>query len=148
MTARSLGLRLGLTAVVVGLASCHRDEPIAVAAADRARLAAAPGAVDAFDWFKDPFGGPKRFGRLSTVEGLALAYDLQGKGARRVLAVGIERHTGPDSHQSARALLVELPADPERRRSLFRLAAEQTRAAGFRAEADTGQDYLYLPGAF
>ena len=101
--------------------------------------------VDAFDWFKDPTGGPKRLGKWSNDEGLAFAETLQMKGAKRVVTVGVSRRKGADEHERARGLVVELPADPSARLSLFKLYAEQVRAQGFAPQADAGQMFLYLP---
>ena len=139
-----------LAAVVVGalgaLASCGGDRSLS--AWDDAACAAAlkgPDAVDAFTWFKDPYGGPKRLGAFSNDEGLAFAYALEMKGAKRVVAVGVARVTGPDAHERAAGLVVELPDEPEKRLALFRMGADQVRSRGYRAQPDVDQTYLYLP---
>ena len=101
--------------------------------------------INAFAWFRDPSGGPKRLGAWSNDEGLAFVEVLQSKGAKRVAAVGLSRVNGADPHETARGLVVELPGDATERLSLFRLYAEQVRGQGYRPQGDTGQRYLYLP---
>lgn len=140
---RAAALAIGLAAAL--LASCgdvpdpHDDAQCLAALND-------PESVNAFDWFKDPYGGPKMLGGWSTDEGLAFAHQLEGKGARRVVAVGIHRVTQPDHpHQYADALVVELPDDARQRLALFRLYAKLVRKDGVAPRADDGQKYLLLP---
>lgn len=138
-------LGIGLAIAAVALASCGEVPD----AHDDARCLAAindPESINAFEWFKGPYGGPKIVGGWSTDEGLAFAHQLEAKGAKRVVAVGIHRVTQPDHpHQSADALVVELPDDPRQRLALFKLYAMMVRRDGVIPLGDDGQKYVYLP---
>lgn len=103
-----------------------------------------PDSLDAFDWFKNPSGGPKRLGSLSTDQGLALAHELENRGATRVVAGYVRSVPTPEPHQLADGLVVSLPDDPVKRHSLFQLYAQQLRASGIVPRADSGQKYLFL----
>lgn len=127
------------------LASCVADRTVDVD--DPACEAALKGAdaVDAFAWFKDPYGGPKRLGDWTNDQGLAFAHQLEIRGAKRVVAVGVTRATGADGHERARGLVVELPGEPDKRLAVFRACAGALRDRGYSPRADRGQKFLYLP---
>jgi hypothetical protein len=138
---------LVLAATAVGaLPSCNADPP-PNAHDDHycEKLIRDPANIDAFAWFKDPFGGAKRLGSWSTEEGLAFAHRLEAHGAVRIVAVGVHRVEGPEAYETASALIVELPQEPSKRLELFKLYAKQVRSAGLAPQADNGQRYLYLP---
>lgn len=104
----------------------------------------APDSLDAFDWFKNPAGGLKRLGSLSTDQGLALAHELEKRGASRVVAAHVRSVPTPEPHQLAAGLVIALPDDPIKRHSLFQLYAQQLRASGIVPRADSEQKYLFL----
>jgi hypothetical protein len=147
--ARSGRRRPGLAAALavtslVALASCGNEE---LGRFDDAFCKSAledPESVDAFEWFKDPHGGQKRLGDWSTDEGLAFAHQLEARGAKRVVAVGIRRDPGPQGDHHADGLVVVLPDDFIRRRSLFELYARMVRSRGFEPQADREQKYVYV----
>lgn len=132
--------------VLLALVSCGGGQPLDAWNDAACKKALTDGSsVDAFDWFKDPYGGPKRVGAWSNDEGLAFAHKLELEGATRVFAVGIDRVKGPDPHETARGFVAVLPDDPAKRLGLFHLYAKQVASAGYRAQGDTGQKYLFVP---
>jgi hypothetical protein len=109
------------------------------------KLVKDPESVDVLDWLKDPFGGPKRLGALSTDEGLAFAHQLIGFDPKRILVANVHTVKAPDPYQYAEGLVVELPDDRAKRRGLFERAARVVRSNGYRPQADRDQRFLYLP---
>ncbi|MFO0910205.1 MAG: hypothetical protein U0794_17990 [Isosphaeraceae bacterium] len=99
-------------------------------------------AVDAFAWFKDPYGGEKRLGDWSTDQGLAFAHQLEILGAKRVVAVGVHEVPGTPPSRAALGLVAELPDDLVHRKKLFERHASQVRSIGYRPRPDTGQRFL------
>ena len=67
----------------------------------------------------------------------AIVDDLYRRGAREVVAVGIE-------HDATRGLVVRLPEDREGRARLLRRAAWRAWSGGFEAEPDVGQSCAFL----
>jgi hypothetical protein len=103
------------------------------------------GNVDAFEWLKAPSATPKRLGRLTNEQSLALAYELQKRGAQRInIVVWTEKEVGGTG--DAAGFVVRLPDDPWQRLDLFRLYAKHVRLYGYAPRADTGQRYLFIPG--
>jgi hypothetical protein len=139
------GLAVALAIVSLGpLASCGNEE---LGRFDDAFCKSAledPESVDAFAWFKDPDGGQKRLGDWTTDQGVAFAHQLESRGAKRVVAVGIRRDAGPQGDQHAAGLVVALPDDFLARRSLFELYARMVRSRGFEPQADRDQKYVYV----
>ena len=141
-----LVLVVALVLIAVGLGSCGEtsssrfDDAFCVAAAR------APESVDAVDWLKDPYGGPKRLGSLSTNAGLSLASQIQALGAKAIIAAKVHTVKGPEPYEYAEGWVVELPDDPVRRRGVFQLYAAIIRKEGYEPQADLGQKYLYFPG--
>jgi hypothetical protein len=135
---------VGLSASLGSLASCGDDPPDPFDDATCEAAIKGTDAVDAFDWLKDPHGGEKHLGSWSTDAGLAFAYELEGRGAVRILAVRVQKRQGAEPSQEALGLVAQLPDDPLKRRRLFELHAKQVRSASYRPRADTGQKYLFF----
>jgi hypothetical protein len=133
----------GLSAVGLGwFASCGDDPEFSFDDAACETALKAEDAVEADAWLKDPYGGEKHLGALSTDQGLALYHELEARGAVRVVAVGVSKRPGRKPAQEAVALVVQLPDDPSKRRRLFELHARQVRSTGYKPRADKGQRYL------
>ena len=75
---------------------------------------------------------------------LALAYELQSRGALKVVAA-LSTDPATTPWVDARGLVVQLPADPKKRLAVFNLYAKQVRLYGFTPRADTGQKFLFIP---
>ncbi|GAC1464382.1 MAG: hypothetical protein NVSMB9_02990 [Isosphaeraceae bacterium] len=103
-----------------------------------------PESIDAIDWLKTPSRHLKQVAGTSTSESLAFAETLAARGARRIVAVRVRVVSESPPLQHAEGLIIELPDEPGLRLALFRLYAQQTRAAGFSPRADTGQKYLFI----
>jgi hypothetical protein len=104
-----------------------------------------PGNVDAFEWLKAPSATPKHLGSLTNEQSLALAYELQKRGAQRInVVVWTDKQVGGTGEASG--FVVRLPDDPRQRLDLFRLYAKHVRLYGYAPRADTGQRYLFIPG--
>jgi hypothetical protein len=140
----SLLLAVALVLIALGIASCGMEDSSRFNDAFCVAAARDPESFDAFDWLKDPYGGPKRLGKLGTDEGLGLATEIQARGAKTVLAAKVHTLKGPEPYQYAEGLVVELPDDLVKRRRVFELYARILRGEGFEPQADTGQKYLYF----
>ncbi|MCA1685236.1 MAG: hypothetical protein LC745_04500 [Planctomycetia bacterium] len=128
------------------LASCgdNPSDPFDDAACER--LIKDAGGVDAFDWLKAPSATPKRVGDMAVEDALALAYELEARGAERIVAVSTAPKS-PDRNPDleSEGVVIRLPDDPRKRLALFRLYADQIRGYSFQPRADTGQRYLVVP---
>jgi hypothetical protein len=132
------------TASIGALASCSDDPPFPFDDAACETAMKGPDAVNAIDWLKDPYGGPKRVGTLSNDEALALALKIQSLGVNKIVAVGIHPGATAEPSQAAMGLVAALPPDLPNRRALFELQAGFARAAGYSPRADRGQKYLFF----
>jgi hypothetical protein len=130
------------TAAAVWLAACQAEKPLPLDDAACQRALDDPVSVEAQDWLRTS-PGPNRLGRLSTDEGLALAHELERRGAGRAVVVA-PREPVDEPGRAAAGLAVALPADPVRRRRVFDLYAKQVRAAGYAPKADEGQGCLFI----
>lgn len=77
-------------------------------------------------------------------EALSIVQELYGFGAICVTAVEIEGRTENAEHQDTSTLIVELPDDAAKRRSLFAWAAGFARGTGWEPKMDTGQKHLLV----
>ena len=143
LTIIALILALGLARLVLTMgesaSSDAFDDPFC------ARALNDPESVNLEDWLKDPYGGPKRLGSLTTDEGLSLFHGLLSFGSGRILAVKPHTEKAPEPYQYAEGLVVELPGDRANRRGLFELYAKFVRREGFEPQADRDQKFLFFP---
>jgi hypothetical protein len=109
------------------------------------KLTRDPENVDVLEWLKDPFGGQKRMGSLSTDEGLSFVHQLVAYDPKRILAVNVHTVKVPEPYQYTEGLVVELPEDRSKRRGLFERYARFVRNAGYRPQPDQDQKFLFLP---
>ena len=133
-----------LAVALVVTACSGQADPAPWDDADCARALEDSHHAPAAEWLKDPFGGPKSVGRLSTEEALALVDALEMRGATRIEAVGIATRQGPGPSQTCPGLVVGMPLDPARRTAVFRLYAKIVSEAGYKARGDEGQRFLYV----
>jgi hypothetical protein len=97
------------------------------------RLIDDSGAKEIHAWFKQD---PDRIaGEYSTTQALAKADELEAMGAKQVLAFGA---------RMTRALAVELPDNPEERKTLFAWENKFALEHRYKPDTDVGQKYLLL----
>jgi hypothetical protein len=113
-------------------------------------LASQPGSQEAIAWlqveegqWRTISGGGGSETALSTEQALALVRELYRLGARRVLAVDVDRDGGPE-YEDTDTLLVELPDDAAARSALFAWHASLAGTQGLAPTPDEGQKYLLV----
>lgn len=129
------------------MSSCGGEPTDPIDDAECATMLNDPDNADALDWLKAPSPVPRRAGRLSVDEALALVHKYDSRGAVRLIAFNNVK-LGPPAVKKpylySHGLLIQLPDDPARRYAVFTLYAEQVRDNGFAPRADTGQKYLFV----
>jgi hypothetical protein len=134
-----------LTSLPLWLVACGGEpvDPVDEAAC-RAMLSE-PDSLEADEWLKATSTLPKRPGAMTPDAALGLVSKLQLAGATRVVAVKVQKLRAPEPCEYAAGVVVELPAEAERRLPVFKLYDKQTRNAGVLPRGDENQKYLYVP---
>lgn len=98
--------------------------------------------AEAMEWLRGGSDGAFRtLSEMTPAESVEFVRRLYELGADQVLAVEIDVYA---EEANTGHLLVKLPADGGARDRLFAFERLQSASQGFDAEADRGQDYLYL----
>ena len=103
-----------------------------------------PNKAEAFRWLDDCTEESYRtVGELETNEqSIDLVCEIYKSGASEVIAVDID--TYPDGGQNTGRLVIKLPDDAEKRRSVFAWCERWSNRQGLTVGEDAGQEYLYV----
>jgi hypothetical protein len=87
-------------------------------------------------------GKSRNLGEQTPEDSRAIVEKIYALGALDVQAVEIERY--PTGEESSNYLVVKLPADPGKRKGLFRFEARTAWSQGFDSIGDGGQQWMFL----
>jgi hypothetical protein len=118
-------------------------EPVKVSDELHLRLLNGPAVREALRWLEESREPSRSLGEATTQgESLRLVKKLHSLGALAVHAVEIDG--APNDHQNSGKLIIELPPDAERRKTLLAFTNRLARRLGFDPDPDGGQRYVLL----
>ena len=103
-----------------------------------------PNRAEAFSWLDE--GSDESFrnvGELETNEqSLDLIQEIYKAGAVEVVAVGIDKY--PDGGENTGKLVIVMPEEPEKRRTVLEWCSKISEAQGFATHEDFGQRHAFV----
>lgn len=102
-----------------------------------------PTAREARSWLQEPGATDRSLGEFrDTRDALKLVNQLYRRGASNVTVIEIDG--GADEPQNSGRLIVELPDEPAKRKSIFKLIGHLCEQTGHDAEADSRQRFILV----